>query len=435
MAEAHISAPIVRDKEAVRLVEREEVERQEIREETKNEEGMEIDLTETIRPLQRGMIVKGTVVQVDEDGAMVDVGGKAEGLLPADEISLKGKVEPREVLSVGDEVRVFVLKADAEESSIIVSKKRADFELAWQKLENAFHKGEILTAMVVDRVKGGILVDLGVQGFVPTSHLDLLQFRKKNPEYLIGQSIPLKILELDRGKGKVVLSHKIAVEEERQRKKEEILSQLSEGKVVQGVVKRLKDFGAFIDIGGIEGLLHISDISWSYIKHPREVLKPGQKIEVVVLKVDKSSEKISFGLKQLLADPWREAEKKYKVGDVVKGKVVRLVPTGAFVRLEEGIDAFLPLSQISDKKVKKPEEVLKKGDRVEAKVIDFQPSARRMHLSIKELKREREREKERQRAQEYMKQQKRTGPTIGDLAGDVLKKLKNEGKGEEEKQE
>lgn len=400
-----------------------EVEKQE---ENNREETMGIDLTETIRPLQRGMIVKGVVVQVDEGGAMVDVGGKAEGLLPAEEISLKGRVEPKEVLSVGDEVRVFVLKADAEESSIIVSKKRADFELAWQRLENAYRKGEILTAMVVDRVKGGVLVDLGVQGFVPFSHLDLSVCKRRKPEYLIGQSIPLKILELDRGKGKVVLSHRIAVEEERQRRKEEIFSNLSEGKVVQGVVKRLKDFGAFVDVGGIEGLLHISDISWSYIKHPREVLKVGQKIEVVLLKVDKERERLSLGLKQLLPDPWREAEKNYREGDVVKGKVVRLVPTGAFVRLEEGIDAFIPLSHISDKKVSKPEEVLRKGETVEAKIIDFQPSARRMHLSIKELKRERSREREKQRTQEYLRQQKKMGTTIGDIAGDVLKKLKGE---------
>ncbi len=396
-------------------------------EESRQEDQLEIDLAETIRPLQRGMIVKGTVVQVDDEGAMVDVGGKAEGLLPPEEISLKGRVEPKEVLSVGDEVRVFVLKADAEESSIIVSKKRADFELAWQRLENAHRKGEILNAMVVDRVKGGVLVDLGVQGFVPFSHLDLSTQRRKNPEYLIGQSIPLKILELDRSKGKVVLSHKIAVEEENRRRKEEIFSRLGEGKVVEGVVKRLKDFGAFVDLGGIEGLLHISDIAWSYIKHPREVLRIGQRIEVMVLKVDKENERISLGLKQLLPDPWREAEKNYREGDVVKGKVIRLAPTGAFVRLEEGIDAFIPLSHISNKKVKRPQEVLRKGENVEAKVIDFNPSARRMHLSIRELKREREREKERKRTQEYLKQQKRTGPTIRDLAGDVLEKLKEKG--------
>jgi len=391
---------------------------------------MEIDLTETIRPLQRGMIVKGTVVQVDEEGAMVDVGGKAEGRLPAEEISLKGRVEPREVLSVGDEVRVFVVKADPEESEIILSKKRADFELAWQRLENAYRKGEILTAMVVDRVKGGVLVDLGVQGFVPFSHLDLSAYKTKNPAYLIGQSIPLKILELDRSKGKVVLSHKIATEEENKRRKEELFSRLVEGKVVEGVVRRLRDFGAFVDLGGIDGLLHVSDISWSYIKHPREVLKVGQKIEVMLLKVDKEKERVSLGLKQLLPDPWREAEKKYREGDIVKGRVVRLVPTGAFVRLDEGIDAFIPLSHLSDKKVKRPEEVLKKGEMVEAKVIDFQPSARRLHLSIRELKKEREREKERQRTQEYIKQQKKTGTTIGDLAGDVLKKLKGEEKEE-----
>jgi len=407
------------------------VEKQEEIEETKKEE-IGIDLRETIRPLQRGMIVKGTVVQVDENGAMIDVGGNAEGWLPAEEISLKGRVEPKEVLSVGDEVRVFVLKADAEESDIIVSKKRADFELTWQKLENAHRKGEILSAMVVDRVKGGVLVDLGVQGFVPYSHLDLSHYRKKNPNYLIGQSIPLKILELDRSKGKVVLSHKIAVEEERKERKEEIFSNLSEGKVVRGVVKRLTDFGAFVDIGGIEGLLHISDISWSYIKHPKEVLRKGQKIEVIILKVDKEKERISLGLKQLLPDPWREAEKNYREGDVVRGRVVRFVPTGAFVRLEEGIDAFIPLSHISDRKVSKPEDALRKGARVEAKVIDFQPSARRMHLSIKELKRERERQREKQKAQEYLKQQKRTPTTIGDIAGDLLKKLKEE-KEEEEK--
>ncbi len=387
-------------------------------------ENEEVDLIDTIRPIQRGMILKGTVVQVSEEGAMVDVGAKTEGLLPASEISLKGKVSPKEALTVGEEVNVFVVKADMEESNIILSKRKADFELTWQRLENSYRKGEILSAMVIDRVKGGLLVDLGIQGFVPASQVDLSQFKRKRLEHLIGETIPLKIIEINKSKGKLVLSHKTAAEEINTRKKEEIFSRITPGQVVTGVVSRLTDFGAFVDLGGIDGLLHISDISWSYIKHPREVLKRQQKIEVLVLKVDKENERISLGLKQLLPDPWQEAASKYKKGDVVQGKVVRVVPTGAFVRLSEGIDAFIPLREVGEGKGKKAEEVFSKGQRIQAMIIDIQDKERRMILSLRQLKRQAAREK----TEKYLQQQKRPTTTIGDLAGDILEQLKEASK-------
>src|SRR5207302_4791472 len=301
-------------------------------------QGEDMDISR-MPALAERQIVQGIVVRVDSDGVLVDVGAKAEGFSPPKELSARGDVV--EGIAVGDRIDVYVLKVEGEEGNILLSKKRADLALAWDRIQRTFETGAILHAMVVDKVKGGLVVDLGMRGFVPGSHVDLSQAKGRRFEWFVGQSIPLKVLEVDRPKGRAILSHRLAVEEERQKRKGELLATLQEGMVVEGTVKRLTDFGAFVDLGGTDGLLPISEMSWTYIKHPSEVIRRNQRLKLTVLRVDREAGRISLGLKQILEDPWQKVGGHVRVGDIVKGKVVRLVSAGAFVRLGD-LDAFLP---------------------------------------------------------------------------------------------
>jgi len=371
-----------------------------------------VDLSRVPHLAER-QIVTGTVVRVDTEGVLVDVGAKSEGLIPAQEMSRPGTTAE---VNVGDRIDVMVLRAEGEEGNIILSKRRADVEMAWRRVQDAHRSGAILHAMVVDKVKGGLVVDLGLRGFVPGSHVDLTQAKGRRFEWFVGQSIPLKVLEVDRGKGRVVLSHRTAVEELRKKAKEDLLARLEEGQVVEGTVKRLTDFGAFIDLGGADGLLPISEMSWTYIKHPSEVLRRHQHVRVQVLRVDRESKRISLGLKQILDDPWRLVQQRYRTGDIVRGKVVRTVASGAFVRLGD-LDAFLPISELAERRVAKVEDAVKPGDTVEALVAEIRPEERRMTLSIRKL----ERDRERRRVREALKAQEDEGRvTIGEIAGALL---------------
>src|SRR2546422_4057057 len=308
------------------------------------------------------------------------------------------------------------MKVEGDEGNILLSKKRADLAQAWDRIQQAFRAGAILHAMVVDKVKGGLVVDLGMRGFVPGSHVDLSQAKGRRFEWFVGQSIPLKVLEVDRPKGRVILSHRLAVEEDRQKRKGELLATLQEGVVVEGTVKRLTDFGAFVDLGGTDGLLPISEMSWTYIKHPSEVIRRNQRLKITVLRVDREAGRISLGLKQILEDPWQKVGEHFQVGDTVKGKVVRLVSSGAFVRLGD-LDAFLPIAEAAEKRVNKIEDVLKVGDAIEAVVAEIRPDERRMQLSVRKM----ERERERKRVKEVLRQQEEESRiTIGDIAGALL---------------
>ena len=370
-------------------------------------------LAEKVSPLTERQIVQGTVVRVDNEGVLVDVGAKSEGLIPSAELSREG---PAADVSVGDRIDVMVVRVEGEEGNIILSKRRADFEMAWRRVQNAHQTSKILHAMVVDKVKGGLVVDLGMRGFVPGSHVDLSQAKGRRFEWFVGQSIPLKVLEVDRPKGRVILSHRLAVEEDRQKRKGELLATLQEGMVVEGTVKRLTDFGAFVDLGGTDGLLPISEMSWTYIKHPSEVIRRNQRLKITVLRVDREAGRISLGLKQILEDPWQKVGEHFQVGDTVKGKVVRLVSSGAFVRLGD-LDAFLPIAEAAEKRVNKIEDVLKVGDAIEAVVAEIRPDERRMQLSVRKM----ERERERKRVKEVLRQQEEESRiTIGDIAGALL---------------
>ena len=386
-----------------------------------------VDLSKAVPQLAERQIVKGTVVRVDTEGVLVDVGAKSEGLIPSQEMSKPGAAPE---ISVGDRIDVMVLRTEGDEGNLILSKRKADVEMAWRRVQDAQQAGTVLHAMVVDKVKGGLVVDLGLRGFVPGSHVDLTQAKGRRFEWFVGQSIPLKVLEVDRGKGRVVLSHRTAVDETRKKAKEELLSALREGEIVEGTVKRLTDFGAFIDLGGADGLLPISEMSWTYIKHPSEVLRRNQHVRVQVLRVDQETSRISLGLKQILDDPWRSVQERHHPGDVVRGKVVRTVASGAFVRLGD-LDAFLPISELADKRVAKVEDVVKAGDAVEAIVAEIRPDERRMTLSIRKM----ERDKERRRVREVLKAQEDEGRvTIGDIAGALLQQAvgpRKDGEGEE----
>lgn len=378
-----------------------------------------VNLADAISTLQERQIVKGTVVRIDNEGVLVDVGAKSEGLIPPKELARRG--EGVEEVNVGDRIDVMIMSVEGEEGNIILSKKRADFQRAWERITEAHQRGKILHAMVVDKVKGGLVVDLGVRGFVPGSHVDLSQAKGRRFEWFVGQSIPLKVIEVDRPKARVILSHRLAVAEELQRRKEGLLATLEEGQIVDGTVKRITDFGAFIDLGGVDGLLPISEMAWTYIKHPSEVVRRNQKLRLMVLRVDRQAGKISLGLKQILDDPWQEVPDRYTVGELVRGKVVRVVPSGAFVRLAKmEIDAFIPVSELAERRVGKVEDVVQPGQAIEAIVTEIRAEERRMIISLRRAARE----QERKRVKEYMKTQDEEGRvTIGDVAGELLRQV------------
>ncbi len=376
----------------------------------------EIDLAQ-MPALAERQIVQGTVVRVDSEGVLVDVGAKSDGFIPPKELSARGDVV--EGIAVGDRIDVYVMKVEGDEGSILLSKKRADLARTWDRIQETFQSGAVIHAMVVDKVKGGLVVDLGVRGFVPGSHVDLSQAKGRQFEALVGQSIPLKVIEVDRPKGRVILSHKNALVESRAKSRAELLSSLEEGQVREGVVKRLADFGAFVDLGGVDALLPISEMSWTYIKHPSEVVRRGQHVTVAVLRVDREAGRISLGLKHILPDPWQHIGNTYRPGQTVSGKVVRVVASGAFVRLGD-IDGFIPISEMAEKRVQKVDEVVQVGLTVEALITEIRPEERRMILSLKRLARERERT----RVQDYITSQNQEGRvTIGDIAGELLRQV------------
>lgn len=338
---------------------------------------------ETFVTLEPGQIVEGKVVQISSDEVMVDVGYKSEGRIPLHELGLRSGQSPEEALSVGEEIEVFVVKVEDQEGNVLLSKRRADNRVAWEKLEQAKESGEIIEAPVTERVKGGLLVDVGVRGFVPASHV--ARNYVEDLDKYVGQDLRLIVIELDRQRNNVVLSHKDVLDAEYEQAKREAFESLNEGSVTKGVVRRITDFGAFVDIGGgVEGLLHVSEMAWSRVGHPSDVVSEGDEIDVMVLKVDADNERISLSLKETLPDPWLTVGERYQVGDVVTGNVTRVVDFGAFVKLEDGIEGLVHISQLAHHHVTNPSEVVKSGDEVEVKVVSLDEERRRIGLSIKQ---------------------------------------------------
>lgn len=337
---------------------------------------------ETTSGISRGDRIEAKVIQVEKDRVFVDLGTKAEGVIPLNELTELNADTAVGVVGVGDTFDVIVLKTGSAEGNPIVSKRKADFDQIWQRVLDAFDEGHVFEALVVDRVKGGLLVDIGVRGFVPATHVGSGKLR--NIEKYLGQTLNVKIIEVDRERKKVVLSNRAAEGERKEEVKKEIFDNVKTGDVLPGVVRRLTDYGAFVDLGGIDGLLHISEMSWYRIDHPREVLKEGDEINVQVLRLDSGSGRVSLGLRQVLPDPWNIIRENYKQGQKIKCTVSRIVQSGAFVRLPEGAEAFLPLSECSNKRIKKPNEVLEEGQEIEPTIIDLRPDDRRMVLSLRD---------------------------------------------------
>lgn len=375
---------------------------------------------EMMSSLKSGDIVSGLVVHVDAQGALVDVGTKSEGMIPQSDLMAQNG-EAAQQLAVGDRIDVYVVRTEDAEGGLVLSKRKADYERVWQRVMNAFEHGEVISAMVTDRVKGGLVVDLGLRGFLPASHVVTRNVRAL--DRFVGQSVKLKVLEVDRARKRVVVSHRLAMEAERQRRREKTLAALAEGQVRKGTVRRVTDYGAFVDLGGIDGLLHVTEMSWARVRHPSEVVKPGNRIEVLVLKYDREQEKVSLSLKQILPDPWQHVEEHYQVGDIVSGRVSRVVPFGAFVQLEGGIEAIIPNSELTSARTTKAEEVLASDEQVQAKVIALRPGERRMTLSIRQL----QQDSERRQLREYMARQEDAGRvTVADLVGDVFSQREEE---------
>ncbi len=351
---------------------------------------MEEALEQSFPSFEEGEIVRATVVQVDREGALVDVGTKTEVKIPLSELSQERISSAEEVVQVGDQIEVMVVRPRGEEGGPVLSKRLADFERLWQNIVEAYERQETLEAMVTERVKGGVVVDIGVRCFVPAS----LIARKLPPQHLdrlIGETLPIKIIDLDHEKRKAVASN-VAAEEERRRqreqaerqRREQIFNQLQVGQRLKGKVKRFTPYGAFVDIGGYEGLLHVSEIGWTRIEHPREALRIGEEIEVVVIRLEPERGKVALSRRQVLPDPWSEVAQHYREGEVLELPLSRVERTGAFAKLPEGIEAFIPLSELTSKRgVRSAQEVVSPGETITARIVEIDPRRRRMVLSVR----------------------------------------------------
>ncbi len=343
-----------------------------------------LDKSPTNSKFEVGQIIRGRVIQTEKDGALVDVGSKAEAYLPFREIVNKGdEQDPATLLEIGKEYEFYTLKESTDKTPMFISYKRVAQARGWVKLEEIRDKEEVVEGEVISVVKGGVVVEVhGVRGFVPSSQMRLRGDATGNK----GDAIQFKILEMDKRKNKLILSQKQAVDEEKADQREKALTELEIGQVVSGEVVRVAEFGAFVDIGGIDGLLPVSEISWQRISHPKEVLNAGDKISVKILKVDRSAKKISLSLKRLQADPWSEVESKFAEGQVIKGKVVKLAVFGAFVEIYPGVEALLPTSEISaEEEDPSPDKYLKPGEEIEVLIKRFSPYERRISLSLKDI--------------------------------------------------
>ncbi|MDR3289504.1 MAG: bifunctional 4-hydroxy-3-methylbut-2-enyl diphosphate reductase/30S ribosomal protein S1 [Peptococcaceae bacterium] len=341
---------------------------------------------EGFQVLHRGSIVDGIVVKINDNDVLLDIGWKSEGIVALRDLAV-GRVErPEEIISLGDKVRAMIVRMENEEGYPILSVRRAREIEAVGQLQEIYEDKSEIQAQVAEIVKGGLLVDVGMRGFVPASQVQVGYVNDLNQ--FLGETLRLRIIEFDLGKKRVVLSQKVILQEEQAVKREQLLSALSEGDIVDGVVCRLVSFGAFVDIGGMDGLLHISDMAYSRIKHPSEIVEIGDEIRVQVLKIDREAGKISLGFKQLKENPWDQVAAKYPVGEIVSGKIVRLAYFGAFVQLEDGIDALIHISQLANRRIEKPEEVVQVGETVRAKVLECEPEKKRISLTVRELLRE-----------------------------------------------
>jgi small subunit ribosomal protein S1 len=341
------------------------------------------DYESTFPEINEGQVVHGTVVRVDKDEVLVDIGYKSEGVIPTAELSIRRSVNPADEVALGEEVDALVLTKEDAEGRLILSKKRARFELAWKRIEAAAESGEPVDGRVIEVVKGGLILDLGVRGFLPASLVDIR--RVQDLDEFLGQELRCKVIELNRSRNNVVLSRRAVLEEERKDQRQRILDRLNPGDVVEGQISNIVDFGAFVDLDGMDGLIHISELSWSHVNHPSEVLEIGQTVNVKVLDIDRDRQRISLGLKQTQADPWQQVLEAYKEGDVVDGKVTKVVTFGAFVEILPGVEGLVHISELAQHHVENPREVVSQGQDVKVLILEVDAERRRLSLSMKRV--------------------------------------------------
>ena len=337
---------------------------------------------ETIKYFDDGDIVEGTVVKVDRDEVLLDIGYKTEGVILARELSIKHDVDPDEIVSVGDEIEALVLQKEDKEGRLLLSKKRAQYERAWGTIERIKEEDGVVTGSVIEVVKGGLILDIGLRGFLPASLVEMRRVRDLQP--YVGRELEAKIIELDKNRNNVVLSRRAWLEQTQSEVRTNFLQTLQKGQVRSGVVSSIVNFGAFVDLGGVDGLVHVSALSWKHIDHPSEDVEVGNEVTVEVLDVDFDRERVSLSLKATQEDPWQAFARTHAIGQVVPGKVTKLVPFGAFVRVEDGIEGLVHISELAQRHVEVPEQVAKVGDEVFVKVIDIDLERRRISLSLKQ---------------------------------------------------
>jgi small subunit ribosomal protein S1 len=337
----------------------------------------------TMVSFDEGDVVKGKVVRIDKDEVLVDIGYKSEGVIPSTELSIRKSVDPADEVELGEEIDALVLTKEDSEGRLVLSKKRARFEKAWRRIEAAAESGEPVEGNVIEVVKGGLILDLGVRGFLPASLVDIR--RVHNLDEFLGQTLECKVIELNRSRNNVVLSRRAVLEEERKEVREQILGRLEPGQVVEGKISNIVDFGAFVDLEGIDGLIHISELSWSHVNHPSEVVSIGDTVRIKVLDIDRDRQRISLGLKQTQEDPWQRVISTHRAGDVLEGNVTKVVAFGAFVEILPGVEGLVHISELADHHVENPTEVVEPNSTLNVKILEIDDERRRLSLSIKRV--------------------------------------------------
>jgi small subunit ribosomal protein S1 len=337
----------------------------------------------TFQPIEEGQVVTGHVVRIDQDEVLVDIGYKSEGVIAANELSIRKSVDPKDEVHLGEEVDAIVLIKEDQDGRLMMSKKRARFEKAWRRIETAAESGEPVEGTVIEVVKGGLIIDLGVRGFLPASLVDIR--RVPNLDEYMGTKIESKVIELNRSRNNVVLSRRAVLEEERKEVRQQILDRLQPGLVVEGQISNIVDFGAFVDLDGIDGLIHISELSWSHVNHPSEILTIGDTVKVKVLDIDRDRQRISLGLKQTQEDPWQRIVDTYNVNDELEGKVTKVVTFGAFVEILDGVEGLVHISELAPHHVESPREVVHPGDEIRVRILEIDSERRRLSLSAKRV--------------------------------------------------
>ena len=346
------------------------------------DDAFEAAIDSTIKYFNDGDIVTGTVVKVDKDEVLVDVGYKTEGVIPSKELSIRHDVAPEDLVHVGDEIEALVQQKEDKDGRLILSKKRAQYEKAWGSTEKIKAEDGVVTGTVIEVVKGGLIVDIGLRGFLPASLVEMRRVRDLQP--YIGQQIEAKVIELDKNRNNVVLSRRAWLEQSQSEVRANFLNNLEKGQIRKGVISSIVNFGAFVDLGGVDGLVHVSELSWKHIEHPGEVVEVGQPVTVEVLEVERDRERISLSLKATQEDPWQTFARTHQLGEIVPGTVVKLVPFGSFVRVEDGIEGLVHVSELAERHVEIPEQVVSVGESVMVKLIDIDLERRRISLSLKQ---------------------------------------------------